>query len=233
MAAAVLRGGGRADGAKEALFRRTLAGLPADELAARARSFGLDHYRRRARSDVRDRLEWHRAQGHRLVIVSASPELYLEAVGRELDVDAVLATRLAVVARRPADRRLRRPELPGRGEACSGSGHWIDDTVGPGPRCFGPLGLRQQRRRPPAFGRGRCRGRRGSTGSLRGPPVVSTAGRSARRSPGPRPGPDGPGPLTGEPLGPQWASMGVIGTDQEPSPARPKKMAWRGQIRAR
>jgi phosphatidylglycerophosphatase C len=96
LVAAALLGGRYADGAKEALFRRTLAGLPADELAAAGRAFGLEHYRRRARADVRARLEWHRAQGHRLVIVSASPALYLAGVGQELGVDAVVATRLAV-----------------------------------------------------------------------------------------------------------------------------------------
>jgi phosphatidylglycerophosphatase C len=96
--AAALLGGRRTDDAKEALFRRTLGGLGADELARQAGSFGLAHYRRRARVDTRRRLEWHRAQGHRLLIVSASPECYLESVGAELAVDAVLATRLAVDA---------------------------------------------------------------------------------------------------------------------------------------
>jgi phosphatidylglycerophosphatase C len=96
LAAAAVLGGRHADDAKEALFRRTLGGLRADETAGRATAFGLAHYRRRARSDVRRRVEWHRARGHRLVIVSASLESYLTAVGEELAVDAVLATRLAV-----------------------------------------------------------------------------------------------------------------------------------------
>jgi phosphatidylglycerophosphatase C len=96
LAAAAALGGRHADEAKEALFGGTLGGLDAVELEARAAQFGLDHYRRHARADVRDRLEWHRAQGHRLLIVSASPEIYLTAVGRELAVDGVIATRLAV-----------------------------------------------------------------------------------------------------------------------------------------
>jgi phosphatidylglycerophosphatase C len=130
LAAAALRGGRYADGAKEALFRRTLAGLPADELAERAACFGLAHYRRRARPDVRTRLEWHRAHGDRLVIVSASPEAYLLAVGRELGVDAVLATRLAV----GCDGRLTGGY---DGQNCRGREklrrvrHWIDDASGP------------------------------------------------------------------------------------------------------
>ncbi len=95
MLGAVL-GGRWTDDAKEALFVRTLAGLDAAVAAERAAVFGRSHYQRRAREDVRSRLEWHRRHGHRLVIVSASPESYIEAVGRELGVDGVLATRLAV-----------------------------------------------------------------------------------------------------------------------------------------
>jgi phosphatidylglycerophosphatase C len=47
------------------------------------------------RDDTVARLEWHRQQGHTVVLVSASYELYLDVLGRTLGVDAVLATRLA------------------------------------------------------------------------------------------------------------------------------------------
>jgi len=94
--AAALLGGRHADAAKEALFRRTLAGLRAEETAVRAAAFGRAHYRRHSRADIRERMEWHRARGHRLVIVSASPRIYLEAVAEDLEVDALVATRLAV-----------------------------------------------------------------------------------------------------------------------------------------
>jgi len=89
-------GGRWIDEAKESLFRRTLRGLEVSEVAPRAARFGLDHYRRHARKDTRARLEWHRAHGHKIVIVSASPELYVRPVGEELKVDAVVATRLEV-----------------------------------------------------------------------------------------------------------------------------------------
>jgi phosphatidylglycerophosphatase C len=42
------------------------------------------------------RLEAHRADGHQIVIVSASPALYLDTVGERLGVDAILATDLEV-----------------------------------------------------------------------------------------------------------------------------------------
>jgi phosphatidylglycerophosphatase C len=96
LARAAVFGGTAADEAKEALFRRTLAGLSLEEIAPRAEGFGLVHYRRHARADVRARLEWHRNQGHRLVLVSAAPELYVRGAGRELGIEDVVATRLEV-----------------------------------------------------------------------------------------------------------------------------------------
>jgi phosphatidylglycerophosphatase C len=93
---AALLGGTAADEAKEALFVRTLAGRPAGEVAAVAAQFGISHYRHRSRTKLRARLDWHRRQGHRVVVVSASPEYYVRPVGDELGVDGVVATRLEV-----------------------------------------------------------------------------------------------------------------------------------------
>lgn len=91
-----LLGGRHADAAKEALFRRTLAGRPAAAVAEGARAFGAAHFHRRVRDDVRDRLLAHRAAGHPVAIVSASPECYLWPVAQELGADAVIATALQV-----------------------------------------------------------------------------------------------------------------------------------------
>ncbi|MGD0379649.1 MAG: HAD-IB family hydrolase [Acidimicrobiales bacterium] len=93
---ASLFGGKAADEAKEALFERTLAGLRADDVAQRSIAFGAAHYHRRHRTKVRARLDWHRRQGHRVVVVSASPDYYVKAVAAELGVDGVVATRLEV-----------------------------------------------------------------------------------------------------------------------------------------
>jgi phosphatidylglycerophosphatase C len=93
---AALVGGEAADAAKEALFVRTLGGRRADEIAERAAVFGVAHYRRRHRTKVRARLDWHRRQGHRVVVVSASPECYVRAAAGELAVDGVVATHLEV-----------------------------------------------------------------------------------------------------------------------------------------
>ncbi|HZU78863.1 MAG TPA: HAD-IB family hydrolase [Acidimicrobiales bacterium] len=96
LAVAAFVGGRFADDAKEALFRRTLGGLDAGALEQVGDEFGRRHLAAERRADVMARLDQHRRQGHRIVIVSASPELYVRPAGTELGVDAVLATRLAV-----------------------------------------------------------------------------------------------------------------------------------------
>lgn len=89
-------GGTAADEAKEALFARLLAGLPAEEASRIGTEFAEHHLRRRLRPDTRARLEWHRSQGHAVVVVSASPECYVRPAAELLGADAALATRLAV-----------------------------------------------------------------------------------------------------------------------------------------
>ena len=96
LALAAVAGGRAADDAKEALLRRTVAGLRAEEVAAAGAAFGRRHFARRRRRAVIERLEQHRRQGHLVVVVSASLELYVSAVAEVLGADAVIATRLAV-----------------------------------------------------------------------------------------------------------------------------------------
>jgi phosphatidylglycerophosphatase C len=59
-----------------------------------ASAFGAE-VERWLRDDTSARLSWHRQQGHTVVLVSASYQLYLDVLGRALGVDAVLATQLA------------------------------------------------------------------------------------------------------------------------------------------
>jgi phosphatidylglycerophosphatase C len=89
-------GGTAADEAKEALFMRLLAGLPIAEVERVGAEFAHEHLRRRLRSDTRERLEWHRKQGHYVVVVSASPECYIRPAAELLGANAALGTRLAV-----------------------------------------------------------------------------------------------------------------------------------------
>ena len=89
-------GVGSRDAAKEAFLRTTLHGRPLAAVRKAAEAFAEDLERRVDRAALA-RLAWHRDQGHELVLVSASLELYLEPLGRKLGVDAVLASRLVVV----------------------------------------------------------------------------------------------------------------------------------------
>jgi phosphatidylglycerophosphatase C len=92
---AAIVGGSAADTTKEALFMRLLAGVPVEQVDRIGIAFAEDHLRRRVRPDTRARLEWHRAQGHRVVVVSASPECYVRPAAALLGAEAALATRLA------------------------------------------------------------------------------------------------------------------------------------------
>lgn len=87
------------DAVKDALLVRLLAGRDARQVAAAGETYAdflVDHAR--LRPDTRRRLDEHRAAGHRVVLVSASPEVYLAPLGRRLGVDAVLASALEVGA---------------------------------------------------------------------------------------------------------------------------------------
>jgi phosphatidylglycerophosphatase C len=93
-----VRSGASADRAKERLFRALLAGRDLDEVTSASRDFELEHLADAGRAEVLARLAWHRAQGHDVVVVSASPELYVEVVAQALGAQGALGTRLAVDA---------------------------------------------------------------------------------------------------------------------------------------
>jgi phosphatidylglycerophosphatase C len=98
LARAAARGGAHRDRAKAAVLRRALAGVPQAVLAEAAESYADLVVAQGLRPDVRARVDWHRAERHELVLVSASPELYVAPIGRRLGFDEVLATRLEVEA---------------------------------------------------------------------------------------------------------------------------------------
>jgi phosphatidylglycerophosphatase C len=98
LAYAALTAGTVADRTKERLFERVLAGIPVEHVNEVGTRFGQEHLARRGRSDVRERFEWHRRRGDQVVIVSASPEVYVRAAGDRLGADGVIATGLEVSA---------------------------------------------------------------------------------------------------------------------------------------
>jgi phosphatidylglycerophosphatase C len=91
-----IRSGSSADGAKEQLFLDLLGGRDLEEVSDESRRFALDHLERKARAHVLARLELHRGQGHDVVIVSASPQIYVDVVAEAVKATGALGTRLAV-----------------------------------------------------------------------------------------------------------------------------------------
>jgi HAD superfamily hydrolase (TIGR01490 family) len=91
-----IRSGAWADRAKERLFGRLLTGRDLDEVRDESRSFALAHLERRGRATVLERLRWHQDQGHDVVVVSASPEIYVEVIVEALGATGAIGTRLAV-----------------------------------------------------------------------------------------------------------------------------------------
>jgi phosphatidylglycerophosphatase C len=94
-----LMAAGRADrdDTKERLLGRLLAGRPAGGVEAAGARYA-DRLATSLRPDIVERLRWHRESGHELVLVSASPTVYLEPLGAQLGFAAVLATRLEIAA---------------------------------------------------------------------------------------------------------------------------------------
>ena len=72
-----------------------LAGVGVERAERVATAFAHRHLEGHLRSEVRARLDWHRRRGDPVVIVSASPELYVRVAGAELGAAQVIATRLA------------------------------------------------------------------------------------------------------------------------------------------
>ncbi len=120
---------------------RLLGGTSHDNLAAAGRTYAAALVPGALRADMRDRLAWHRAAGHEIVIVSAALDVYLDAVARLLEVDAVMCTP-------PRGRRKRSLHGP--------DALWQlpRPQQGRAParilrrRTHGSVGVRQQRRRP-------------------------------------------------------------------------------------
>jgi phosphatidylglycerophosphatase C len=159
LARAAAFGGPHRDVAKVAVLRKTLGGLPLATLAEVAESFADHVVARGLRRDVRARVEWHREQGHELVLVSASPELYVIPIGRRLGFDAVLATRLELDADGRLTGRLlgtncRGPEKVVRLRAWRGDSISVAYAYGDSPRdremlALSAIGVNVRRQRLP------------------------------------------------------------------------------------
>jgi phosphatidylglycerophosphatase C len=91
-----VRSGAAADEAKEALFRRVLGGRDLAEVAAVSSAFADAHLRAQVRPEVAARLGAHLDLGHTVIVVSASPALYVGTIAASLGAHGYAATDLAV-----------------------------------------------------------------------------------------------------------------------------------------
>jgi phosphatidylglycerophosphatase C len=80
--------------AKARFLAATLGGLPRQELEAAARRYVAQRLPALVRPEMLERVREHGRLGHQLVLVSASPTLYLDLWAAQAGFDAVLATEL-------------------------------------------------------------------------------------------------------------------------------------------
>lgn len=80
--------------AKERVFVRCFAGMHVDELQQDGERFAAYVLPGLLRHEAMQRLAWHKQQGHRCVVISASLELYVRPWAQRAGFDDVLATHL-------------------------------------------------------------------------------------------------------------------------------------------
>jgi phosphatidylglycerophosphatase C len=77
---------------KEALLRRTLRGMPRDELRTYCAEFVAGTIAHRCFADALAAIRRHKDAGHYLVLMSASVDFYVPEFGRQLGFDHVIST---------------------------------------------------------------------------------------------------------------------------------------------
>jgi phosphatidylglycerophosphatase C len=99
LAAAVLHSSGsdRRSESKQRILQRALGGREKAAVDVIANQFARDRLIRRVRPDCLRRWQWHRGRGDRMVLASASLDLYLDRFGALLGADEVICTRMEVV----------------------------------------------------------------------------------------------------------------------------------------
>ena len=83
--------------AKEALISHFIQGKIYSEVKQTAYDFADKGIPKLLRLKAIQRLEWHQAQGHQTIVISASPEIYLLPWATRMGFDLTIATQLEVV----------------------------------------------------------------------------------------------------------------------------------------
>lgn len=86
------------DVAKQRLLTRFFFGTPIERLRAQAEQFAAQRLPGLIRPAALRRLAWHKRQGHRCVVISASLELYVRPWALQAGFDEVIGSRLEASA---------------------------------------------------------------------------------------------------------------------------------------
>lgn len=85
------------NGLKENMLRHVFSGADPEALDTLGTAYA-ERIHRLIRPEMRDRLDWHRREGHEVVLVSASLAAYLRPLAGRLGIDHVIAVELEVGA---------------------------------------------------------------------------------------------------------------------------------------
>lgn len=96
--AGAIRSGHAADTAKESLFCSVLEGRDLADVAAVSEQFAEEHLRATVRPEIAARLGAHLDAGHVVVLVSASPSLYVTRIAVSMGAHGCAATELELDA---------------------------------------------------------------------------------------------------------------------------------------
>ncbi len=106
----------RNDIAKARLFKAALQGVPTAEVQRWAEHWASQQLPGQLRGDqdpTMARLAWHRAAGHCCVMVSASPDIYLERAAEVLGFDGLICTQMEVELNGQLTGRMKTPNCYG------------------------------------------------------------------------------------------------------------------------
>lgn len=81
---------------KERILKKFFGGIPIEEVRNKGMAFAQEKLFRHIRPKGLQRLQWHRNQGHRCVLVSASLDVYLQPWAQSVGFDDILSSRLKV-----------------------------------------------------------------------------------------------------------------------------------------
>ncbi|MDF2549500.1 MAG: cicA [Chlamydiales bacterium] len=98
---------------KEKILSHFLKGKSIDSLRQLGAEFARGPLKRQLRKEALARINWHRQQGHSLIVISASTDLYLSAFAKEYGFQQVICSELELDAKNCLTGRL-------KGENCRG-----------------------------------------------------------------------------------------------------------------